>query len=393
MIRRKKAPQKKRIKTPFDASPFTAEVMDLTSDGRAVLRHPSGQVYFAAGVWPGEVGEFKPSDVKGRVGNAELIELKDASPKRVDAHCPHYGSDAQSCGGCPWQFIEYEAQLEAKQERVKQAAQKLNAEDKLKPIIASEKRWGYRNRAQLKTDGEQLGYVAARSNSLVDVTVCPVLSEANKSTLGALRKKLPEKSWRASKKKLWTTIDLDESVDGESVSINRRLPFQQGNTLQNNNIKAWLLERLKQVENKGSALELFCGSGNFTETLLAAGFKNIIASEASEESIKTLKVRYPQINAQVVNLFVENALSKLVYEAKHATTLLLDPPREGLKVREPILKKMTSLKYVFYISCDLATFSRDLEDFQTAGFSIQELQPIDLFPQTPHVELMALLLR
>ncbi|MBX2858645.1 MAG: class I SAM-dependent RNA methyltransferase [Cellvibrionaceae bacterium] len=393
MSKRRKHLLSKGAITIQEQQSFAAEVQDLASDGRGVVRHPNGQVYFVAGVWLGEYGEFKVIEKSGRVGSAVLVELHRACEQRIVPHCEHFASDAGGCGGCAWQFVDYAAQLTAKQRRVEAAAKRVDAADKLKPIVASPQIWAYRNRAQLKTDGRRLGYVAARSNQLIDVTTCPVLSEKNQGSLAALRDRLPCTAWLPGKKRLWLGLDIDEDTDPEQVTVHRRLPFKQGNSLQNRQMRAWLARQLSLLSRKEVALELFCGSGNFTEVLVDAGFKQIFAAEASQAAVAQLAAKgWGGVDACVVDLFSNQGLSELLRRASKASVLLLDPPREGLKLRQPLMQhlmqKSAAVEEILYISCDVASCFRDVADFLKVGFEIVEIQALDLFPQTPHVELM-----
>lgn len=365
---------------------FKGEVRDLASDGRGVVRHDDGRTYFVPGVWQGEKGEFRSVSGKGNIGEAVLVALEETSSERIEPICEHL---LQGCGGCPWMFVNYKAQLDAKFKRVIQAMTRLGLEEKVRPVIGSDKSLGYRNRAQFKTDGEVIGYMAARTNALVPIESCAVLTQKNNDTLQSLRALLPNPAWRPKSRQKWISLDVDETVCAEEVSINQRLPFQQGNSAQNNRMRQWLAEKLSSVVDKSAVMELFCGAGNFTEVISEAGFEKTYAAEISESAIQELDEKnLSGVKPCVVDLFDEQAFAEFIYKARESTTLVLDPPRDGLKVREGLFTKKSKLQNVFYISCDLATFARDTADFQKAGFTVEEIQPIDLFPQTPHVELM-----
>ncbi|WP_075186327.1 class I SAM-dependent RNA methyltransferase [Teredinibacter haidensis] len=371
---------------------FSGVVKDLASDGRGVVTHPQGRTFFVPGVWLGETGEFRIAGLKGRIGFAEVITLEESSrhTKRVDAPCPHHGH----CGGCPWQFIEYGEQLAAKQARVEQAMRRLGCDSKVLPIIPSSKSLAYRNRAQLKTDGNNIGYMAVNSNRLVGVESCPILSEKNQSTLAGLLAQLPNRQWKPEGKHKWITLDIDESVDAETASINSRLPFQQGNSEQNKKMCDWLSAGLGRLEEGKTVLELFCGSGNLTEVIARSGAKQVFAVEVVEAAVDQLKHKKLEMVLPIIcNLFSEQGAESLLPLVKQAEVLVLDPPREGLKISSPLFSRRSAIRSVFYISCDLATFGRDLAEFIKNGFRLKDVQPLDMFPHTPHIELMAELYR
>jgi len=380
------------MNAPARYSRFRAEVCDIASDGRAVLRHPQGQVFFCSGVWLEEEGEFRVEEFRGRHGLASLLQLHRSSPHRRTPPCPHQGHDREHCGACAWQFIEYPEQLRVKQERVEREFAALGLGEVLKPIIGAASEWGYRNRAQFKTDGRTLGYVAENSHELVDVRDCPILVDANRSALTQLRSLLPNKQWapkRAGKKdRGWTTLDIDEENGADRVSVNERLPFRQANTEQNEFMRGWLKDRCAALA-PATVLELFCGAGNFTEVLASCGFARIVAVESSEQALEILREKsLAKVEVLRENLFVDTAFEKIYRHIADVEVLVLDPPREGLKNRKGLFRKKANPKHVFYVSCDLATLVRDVKDFMQHGYSVDEVQALDMFPQTPHVEIL-----
>lgn len=373
---------------------FEAKVKDLASDGRGVVTHPSGRTIFVPGVWIDEKIVARIIQLKGRIGFAECVELIEAHPKRVDPVCAHHGFQKGECGGCPWMLMAYEAQLDIKQQRVEKAFQKLDAKLCVLPIWGSPRQLAYRNRAQFKTDGKQIGFVSASSNALAPIDDCVLLTEKNHRTMSALKAKLPNINWKPERKNRLTTLDIDESVTEDSVSVNNRLPFQQANADQNKKIKQWLREKLSLFGHADNVLELFCGSGNLTEIIAEVGFKKIVAVEAVEEAISLLNNKgLKNVSAVTANLFSEKGIEKTVFQARDAEVLVLDPPRDGLKIKENLLPKKSKVSDVLYISCDLATLVRDVEYFQSQKFKIKEIQPLDMFPQTPHVETLVWLAR
>ncbi|MFO7551841.1 MAG: class I SAM-dependent RNA methyltransferase [Haliea sp.] len=368
---------------------FTATVRDLGADGSGIVEHPDGQVFFVAGVWPGETARFAVTGFKQRFGFARMLELLEPSPARTTPRCAHHGTGREDCGGCPWQFVSYKAQLEAKEERVRQALSRLQHPAEIAPIQGSPDVFGYRNRAQFKTDGRKLGYVAASSRQLAPIADCPILTPVNRATLQALLHSLPNKALRPGRNKDWTTVDIDEGIGAAEVVPNRRRPFRQGNSAQNLRMREWLAARVSELDPDRTVLELFSGSGNFTEVLAQAGFARIVAVEGVEDSVQELAARkLPGVEARRYNLFAEADCTRLQEQARDASILVLDPPREGFRLAGLLLTKKHRLRDVFYISCDPATCARDLEIFTGAGFRVAETQPLDLFPHTPHVELL-----
>ena len=371
-------------------SVFTGRVRDLASDGRGVVVHPSGQTVFVAGVWEGEEGAFKVVAKKGRALVATLVELTERSPHRVEPGCRYHGVTEGRCGGCPWMFVANQAQLDAKAKRVRVSFSRIGAEDKVRELLAPTTFLGYRNRAQFKTDGEKVGFFSCQSNQLVDIEHCEVLTEKNNLTLTSLRALLPYSSWRPAKKNQWTTLDIDETVDAAGVSVNQRLPFMQGNSEQNKAMRSWLAQKLFALSKDNTVIELFCGSGNFTEVIAAHGFERVIAIEGVEKAIEVLESKnLANVKAITANLFSEQVIDQIFSQYHDASVLVLDPPRDGLKVSKGIFsQKKSKLRDVFYISCDLATLMRDVKTFLDHGYSVVEVQPLDQFPHTAHIEIL-----
>lgn len=373
---------------------FEARVQSLTDTGEAVVNHPDGRRFFVPGAWLGELVRVRPLEVKSQYGRGELAAVLEPAPERVAPGCPHQGFSADHCGGCPWMMVTYAAQLAAKQARVERALARLQPGVAVAPILAAPQPLGYRVRAQLKTDGRELGFVAAGQRRLAPVQDCLVLTDRNRGTLRELRRLLPNSDWRPARKEDWTTLDLDESVGAAAISLNRRLPFQQANADQNRVMRQWLAQQVAPLSKHMPVLELFAGSGNFTQVLAEAGFSSITAAEAVPEAVAALTQRQlPGVVPVVCDLFDAADFQRLLQANAEAEVLVLDPPREGLKVRGGLLGKHSRLREIFYISCDLATLCRDLQEMLAGGFALVEAQPLDLFPQTPHVELLVHLRR
>lgn len=373
---------------------FEAEVIALADTGNAVVQHSDGRRFFVAGAWLGERIRLRVKELKSQYGIGELVEVLSPSPARVQPLCGHQGYSTAQCGGCPWMFVSYDAQLNAKQQRVEQAIRRLQPKAEVQPIVAAPEPFGYRIRAQLKTDGMSLGFVANGQRRLAAIEDCLVLTEHNRATLTALRGQLPNPAWRPATRQEWTTLDIDESVAAEQVSINKRLPFQQANRRQNAFMRQWLASQLDSLSRQAPVLELFAGSGNFTQVLAAAGFHHVTAVEVVPEAVAALAAQnLPGVEGITCDLFDEQHFADLLGRQRQTEVLVLDPPRDGLKCRAGLFDKKSRLRHVIYISCDLATLCRDLRDFIAAGFEIHEVQPVDLFPQTPHVELLVSLRR
>ena len=361
-------------------------IRDLTSNGQGVGEAPDGQVVFVGGAWLNERVLVRRTR-QGAKTSTQLIEVIDACEERVEPVCAHHRDN--QCGGCPWMFVSYDAQLSAKADKLRASLEALHAAQIVPVIHPSPRQWGYRNRAQLKTNGTALGYLAASSHAIVDVSVCPILTEPNQAQLTELREQLPNNKWRPKSRQKWVTLDIDDQRS--SPLVNQRQPFRQANDEQNVAMSRWLADTLKSLASPAGLLELFCGSGNLT-SVLASCFPDhqITAVEGDEWALKQLlSLELPNIETQCRNLFSATDIEDMSATLPRGQGIVLDPPRDGLKERDALTPVFSESPWVVYISCNLATWQRDAHFLQAQGFSLTQVEGLDMFPQTPHLEVLS----
>lgn len=362
------------------------------------MRHPeNGLSYFAAGTWPGDIGEFETIDRtlnNRKYGYARLIHLIQPSCHRKIPECQFLGFSDSDCSGCPWMIADYDSQLEQKKNRFLYAMHRVGfdlADLNIGSVRPSPDLFGYRNRFQVKTDGEKLGFVAEGSHHIVPIEDCLTLNQTCRQHLQSLRKHLPSHEWIPTPGYDWNFIDLDDQSPVEPVLLNRKQPFRQGNDAQNQWMKAWLKHTLEQHGNLRRIIELFCGSGNFTEVIAQTGCPEILAYEADPQAISILRQKkLPGVDARTADLYHPFIWKILKRNVREADTLILDPPRSGLKTLHGFFETFVMLETICYISCDPVTFARDAWIFCKNGWKFTDIQLIDLFPHTPHIEIMAL---
>ncbi len=349
---------------------FHGIVKGLSFKGLGVVQHPEGQIFFCHGVWPGDEGKFLITEQKKKFGFAKLLELTKHSQCRRNVPCPHMGFEKGKCGGCSWMIAEYPAQLEEKQKLVEYHVFKeklVEERSKIKKIWASPNEFGYRNRAQLKSDGHKVGYISPESHVLAPIEDCIILNEHNRKLLKNICELLPQKKWIPTQYR-YTLLDIDDSLN--EPKVNQKGPFRQANSEQNQKMKTWLEEKIIEFHHNDPILELFAGSGNFTE-VLQKKFQNVFATDLP------------------LNIYLPESWDVVKEKMTFPKILLLDPPREGFSDIHHFLKLFPSIDTIFYISCDISTFVQDIKKVLIQGFEIQEIQPLDMFPQTHHIELLA----
>ena len=289
-------------------------------------------------------------------------------------------------------FVDYPAQLKQKQDRLSKVVERITGNAASCSMVGASQTLGYRNRAQFKSDGVKLGYVAHGTHEIVDVTHCSVLNVTNQGHLSVLRQSLPNSGWRPSKKRQWTTIDIDD--ERGTPLVNQRQAFRQGNSEQNEQLRAWLSSRLANLPRPNTVFELFCGSGNLTQVIVEQVDVPVIAIEGDEMSLDALSARnLSKVKPVRVNLFSKHSIGDNMPICQSDIGVVLDPPRDGLKEREALKPWFTRAEWVVYVSCDLATWERDAVFLQSCGLDLDEATGLDMFPQTPHIETLSVFTR
>ena len=412
---------------------ITVTVNDLDPFGQGVARH-QGKALFVPGLLPQEQAEVVLVEDKKQYARAQVKRRLNDSPQRVAPRCPHFGV----CGGCQQQHASIELQQQSK----RAALSRLMKRD-VDDIIAAEP-WGYRRRARLslnyqpKTQQLQMGFRKANSSEIINVVQCPVLVPQLEALLPAVRECLTSlQSQRqlghvelvqadngplmvlrhtaaltaADKEKLERfsqthglslylapQSEILGHIRGDEpwyTSDGLRLVFSPRDFIQVNDgvnqkmvrtALAWL-----DIQPQDRVLDLFCGMGNFTLPLAKAA-----ASVVGVEGVPALVAKGRENAAlnglQNVTFFHENLEEDVTRQAwaKHGfDKILLDPARAGAPgVMAHIIK--LAPRRVVYVSCNPATLARDSEALLQAGYCIQRLAMLDMFPHTGHLESIVL---
>lgn len=362
----------------------------IAPTGEAVGRSEDGLVVFVPFALPGEEVEVEVVHRRRHFARARPTRVLRPSPDRVAPVCPHFAD----CGGCDWQHAAYEAQLRFKTEIVREQLARIGGipDAPVQPCVPSPAPYGYRNRIQLVPDAAgRLGYRARGSHQVVPVEACPIAAPAINAWLRAQ----PEVRFKQP-------VDVrvfDEGVQLAQAGVEGRCSvggwtyvvlgeaFFQVNTP----VAALLIgEVLRALALGGEehVLDLYCGVGLFTRPIaerarLAWGVEsNPAAASAARQNLSGLP-------AKVLTADVGEALRRPALRAVRWDAVVLDPPRAG--VEQSALKALIQLASprVVYVSCDPATLARDARALLQAGYRLERVQPLDMFPQTRHVESVA----
>ncbi len=365
-----------------------------------VGRGPDGRVVFVPFTAPGDRVRVQLTQTRARFANARVESLLEPSPARVDPVCPVFGS----CGGCSWQHVAYSAQLAAKARILEDALRRIGRLTPPGPIeiTPSPSPYAYRSRTRVLALAGRVGYRRRRSHVLCATTRCPVLLPALDAKLHALAQDPPpddgewELAWgegeaRAVALAAPGSERVTLEIAGERIGISPGV-FAQSNAL----LLPALAERLLACAGSGGdALELYAGAGSFT-LALARRFEQLVALEADPNAVRDLRENLQAAgiaNVEVMGETLERALERDALGLLAPELLVLDPPRAGLP--EGAVEALARLRpaRIVYLSCDPATLARDLALWSARGWALRSLEGFDLFPQTPHIEALALLER
>ncbi|HMQ30328.1 MAG TPA: TRAM domain-containing protein [Chloroflexaceae bacterium] len=420
---------------------MTAELpalLELTLDGIAqggdgVGRH-EGVVVFARGGLPGERVRLRLTERKASYARGEVLEVLDPSPDRV---APAVASGDHA----PWRHIAYPAQLRLKETILREQLAKLAgiSDAPIAPIIAAPQPWAYRNAARLHAAGAAVGYYAAGTRDLVPLSADPLLLPALNEALAALGPLLPPgllsgvslrgssafgyglavlhpaegaplgeldhlgAVWRAHAPSLAGALvegrelfvasgvgELHDSLGGVTFSLGPT-SFFQVNVPQAAHLLELTMEALAPAPG-ARLLDLYSGVGAFALPLAAAG-ASVTAVEEHAAAVADGR-RSAELNdifgVRFLRAPVERALPGL---DGPFDGVVLDPPRRGC--HPAVIEELARLAppRVVYISCHPGILGRDLPPLLGAGYRLARLQPVDLFPQTPHIETVVVLER
>ena len=343
----------------------TITIERIAFGGAGIGRLEDGRVCFVHGTLPGERVLVRVMKSKKNLVEADLVKLLEASPRRVVPKCLVFGE----CGGCAYHHADYELQLEIKTSQVIELLRRVGgiSDVEVRPMLPSPEQWAYRNRLSVHTDGGDVGFYHRKSHQLVDVATCPIASEEVNQLLAELRKKPPRHSGRLTL---------------------REAGAERGFTQVNSSAANLLTDAVSELAGCADFLiDAYCGSGFFSKRLLPH-FKRIHGIEWSEGAVRTANETATEKETYVAGSVEAHLSQALLSGAAAETTLLLDPPAEGLSpdAMRAILENPPAK--VVYVSCDPATFARDAKKLSVL-YGIGRVQPVDMFPQTAEIELAA----
>jgi 23S rRNA (uracil1939-C5)-methyltransferase len=424
------------------------EIDSLAFGGRGVAR-ADGLVVFVAGALPGDRVRAEVTKAKKRFAEARTVELLRPGADRIADRCLHGG---EPCPGAPWQGLSYENQLNQKQEQVDEALRRIGGLDgfELERIEPAIEQWRYRNKLEYSfgegDEGPILGFHArGRWDLIVDVDDCLLASERGNSARnevrkwaqleavpaydrreqkGILRNLVVREGWRTGQiqTRLVTSaarfpkppVDLHTAIEGDSGGtdgptgalgeerlreelFDLKLEMSHGAFFQTNTEMA---EKLYGVAAEYAGLsgservfDLYCGIGTIGLTMAAKagevwGLEIVPEAIADAEgNAKRNKIE----NARFLAGSARTGVRPLIEQAGKPDVVVIDPPRAGLS--QKIVRRVIECeaKRIVYVSCNPTTLAPNASQLVEAGYTLRRVRPVDMFPQTPHIECVALL--
>ncbi|MFQ5593974.1 MAG: 23S rRNA (uracil(1939)-C(5))-methyltransferase RlmD [Anaerolineae bacterium] len=423
-----------------DIDVITLDLTDMAHGGAALGRH-EGKVIFVDGGLPGETVRAVIVEDRKRYARARLVELVEPATDRVSSPpCPHFGDPharfgvrsmvaaGQFCGGCQWQHVSYAAQLRYKQAIVADQLRRIGRVDEpvVRPTLGMDHPWQYRNNAQLRLDSEgALGFVGIDGRTVVPLEVCHIIHPLLMELYEQLELDFPALETVSLRAGINTgdqmviletaddevpalEIDITGSCvmqlsDGTAMSLagstslqeellGHRFQISAGSFFQVNTEMAGRLVQVvcDYLDPRGyeTLLDLYCGVGTFGISL-ADEVGEVIGVEENPVAVDDAVVNSEALdNARFYEGPVEEALPVI---DESVDMVVLDPPRNGVEPEalEALARLMPAR--IAYVSCDPATLARDVRRLVEAGYHLVETQPVDLFPQTYHIESVAFL--
>ena len=378
-------------------------IESLAAGGEGVGHDASGRVVFVPFAAAGDRLRVRVVEEHARFARGEIEALLAPGADRVAPRCPVFGS----CGGCAWQHVGYPAQVAAKRAILHDALARIGGVE-APPIefVASPQAYGYRGRARVLVEGGRVGFRMRRSHEVCAITACPLLAPPLDAALASSRRarRGEDGEWElalGSDGAVRTTPLGARARAGERVAVRaagEQIEVSSGVFMQANALLHGALAQsvLDAAGQGGEVLELFAGAGFFTLGL-ARHFARVAAVESDAAAVADLSRNCAAAglrHVRVIEAPAEDVLAMRLARYRLAPdVVVLDPPRGGIGTRASERLARLPAQRIVHVSCDPATLARDLRVLTRARWSLLRVIGFDLFPQTPHVEAIAVLER
>ncbi len=351
------------------------KIEDVAFGGKGVARE-QGKAVFVPYTIEGETVSAEIVREKRQFAEADLVEVKESSPNRVAPECPYFGR----CGGCAYQHINYEHQLAIKWRQLRDALQRIGKlkDVPIRPIVPSPRQYAYRNRITVHALDGVIGFFRRDSHRLIDIECCPISREEVNRALAELRQQKHVRDGHYTRRS-GSEPRVFSQVNDEVAQVLRDL----------------IIDLVPP--NQQLLIDAYCGAGFFAKALLDK-FERVIGIDWDRFAIAAAKQNASEKETYIAGdvegeltrsdgfLAVEGETRRL--GSRRSLTIIIDPPATGLT--EGVRKAITDLapETLIYVSCNPPTLSRDLKELRHR-FTINSITPLDMFPQTAEIEVLA----
>ena len=392
-----------RIKTRIEGVAFGCNGVARVSDF----------VVFVPMAVDGDEMEIEITDIRKNYGRGRAVQLLKPSPHRVSPPCPWYAR----CGGCSLQHVSYPHQLEIKTIQIEEAFRRIAAisQPPVLPAIGSPQPFGWRGKAEFHylQQGRKIGRIglmAAHSNQVVEIERCLIVEESINDKYLKLKEDIQNGTVRQLRERLvvWSdepgeprtevftrakgAPDIFRTVLGKRMSVPGDGFFQANILLAERLVEE--VVKMADLSGAETVLDLYAGAGLFS-LFLADRAGRLFCVEGDKQAARCARInldRYGIADATCYNGDVGAVLDReFVVPLRQVDSVILDPPRDGCA--KQALASIVKLRpgRIVYISCNPQTQARDVKILVDKGYHLEIVQPFDMFPQTPHVEAIALL--
>jgi len=401
----------------------SVRILRLAAGGDGVGRLPDGKTVFVPRTAPEDLVDATVLREHKRFARARLERVLQPSPHRVEPRCPHYVRD--ECGGCQLQHLDYETQLESRRSFVGDALRRLARREVADPpILPAEQRYDYRTKLTLHVaaGGQPIGlHRYSRANQIFDLHWChitvPPLMELWQ-VVRRLRALLPGETEqlvlrldrqggrhlvvRVGEGEVWSGAErFGRALQRESDNLtlwyqpfggaaravagaDQAFPatvFEQVNPAMGDRVRQFAVDQLGPIAGQ-RIWDLYAGIGETTAQLVARGAM-VESVESDRRAVAEAEASGPDARR------IAGRVEEVLQELRRPDLVITNPPRTGMHERVTAELERLRPARVVYISCDPATLARDLQ--RLPHFQLRGIQAFDLFPQTTHVETVAVL--
>ncbi len=363
-------------------SKIELEIEDIAFGGEGVGRC-NDFVIFVPFTIPGEKVSVEIVEVKKNFARACLLEILKPSSHRVEHLCEYFGD----CGGCQYQHIDYPYQLEIKRKQIIDLLERVGGflSPQVDEVAACPRSYQYRNKIMVRSQWNKLlgklviGFLRYDNRLVADIQECKIAEPAINEQLEKVRQNPPP---RGGLKVMLRILPSEWEVPFDSFFQNNfyALPM--------------LVEKAADCiksSNAKNLIDAYCGIGFFGISL-AKYVQRVIGFDIDLQAIKAAKKNVEAKGLKNCEFYpgkAEDLLPNLFNNLEN-TALLMDPPRTGVPSESLKTLRQNRPKQIIYVSCHPATFARDLKILCEGGaFELKRVSPVDMFPQTKHVECVA----